>query len=201
MRIVPLTQRTPAWHAWRAQGITASEAPIIVGRSPYQTPWQLWAERSGVRPPKDLSTNPHVQRGIRYEDRVRQGFETRHDTLLLPLCVQSTQYPVLRASLDGLSDADQPVELKVPARTTYARVCAQGDQATAYRLAWVQLQHQLVVTEADQGWLVFDPCLPECPALDFPIRRDEAFLRQELVPACLAFWECLQQTTGPAIAA
>ncbi|MEA1049093.1 YqaJ viral recombinase family protein [Lamprobacter modestohalophilus] len=192
MTIVPLTQRTPAWHAWRAQGITASEAPIIVGCSPYKSPWQLSGERTGVLPTDDLSRNPHVQRGIQYEDRVRQGFETRHDTLLLPFCVQSAQSPVLRASLDGLSDDDEPVELKVPSRRTYQALLRHGAKAMAYRMAWVQLQHQLVVTEADQGWLVFDPCLPECPVLEFRIDADRRFQQRTLIPACLAFWEQLE---------
>lgn len=43
MKIVNLSQRTPAWLAWRAQGVTASEAAVILNRSPYQTPWRLWA--------------------------------------------------------------------------------------------------------------------------------------------------------------
>lgn len=192
MKIIPLTQRTAAWHAWRAAGITASEAPIIVGRSPYKTPWQLWAERTGERVPEDLTGNAHVQRGIQFEDRVRQGFEDRHATILLPLCVESTAHSVLRASLDGLSDDDEPVELKVPGARTYAALAKHATEATAYRLAWVQLQHQLLITGADQGWLVFDPCRPATPALEFRIRADPAFHREALIPACLAFWERLR---------
>jgi hypothetical protein len=73
------------------------------------------------------------------EDHVRQGFEERHDTPLLPLCVESTQEPVLRASLDGLSDDGEPVELKVPTTKTYQLLVEQREQATAYQLAWVEL--------------------------------------------------------------
>ena len=45
MKVIDLSQRTPAWHQWRIAGVTASEAPIIMGRSPYKTPWRLWAEK------------------------------------------------------------------------------------------------------------------------------------------------------------
>ncbi len=62
MNVMNLNQRTPEWNTWRAAGVTASEAPIILGRSPYKTPWRLWAERTGVTTPEDLSANPFVQR-------------------------------------------------------------------------------------------------------------------------------------------
>ncbi|MFP4496496.1 MAG: YqaJ viral recombinase family protein, partial [Halochromatium sp.] len=40
MKIIDLAQRSPAWQQWRAQGITASEAAIILDRSPYKTRWR-----------------------------------------------------------------------------------------------------------------------------------------------------------------
>jgi putative phage-type endonuclease len=86
MKIVDVTQRLPEWLRWRAQGVTASEAAIVLGRSPYKTPWRLWAERTGLAREADLSANPHVQRGIAREDWARKAFEERHGTMLLPLC-------------------------------------------------------------------------------------------------------------------
>jgi hypothetical protein len=58
MKTIDLAQRTPEWHQWRAQGITASESAIILGRSPYKTPWRLWAERTGLAKTEVLSKNP-----------------------------------------------------------------------------------------------------------------------------------------------
>jgi putative phage-type endonuclease len=197
MKLISLKQRTPAWEAWRTQGVTASEAPVILGRSPYKTPWRLWAERTGVVAPEDLSAKPCVQRGIALEDQVRRGFEDRHGTLLLPLCAESTEHPALRCSLDGLNDDGEPVELKVPTERTYRRLTQEREQATAYQLAWVQLQFQLYVTEASRGWLVFDPCLAGSTPLEFAIARDEPFLTNALVPACLAFWDCITTGTSP----
>jgi len=197
MNIINLTQRSPAWHAWRAAGVTASEAAIILNRSPYKTPWRLWAERTGVAAPEDLSTKPCVQRGIAFEDQARRGFEDRHDTLVLPLCAESTEHPVLRASLDGLSDDGEPVELKVPTEKTHQLVAEQGEAAVAFQLAWVQVQLQLFVTEAQRGWLVFDPCRAGSTPLDLTIDRDEGFLRDALIPACLRFWEHIQKGKAP----
>ena len=197
MKLIPLKQRTPAWEHWRSEGITASEVPVILGRSPYKTPWRLWAERTGVVTPEDLSGKPCVQRGIALEDQVRRAFEDRHGTLLLPLCAESTDHPVLRCSLDGLNDDGEPVELKVPTERTYRRLTQEREQATAYQLAWAQLQFQIFVTEAPRGWLVFDPCLSGSPPLEFAIARDEPFLTTALIPACLAFHKCIIDGQAP----
>ena len=68
MKQVNLEQRSKEWRDWRRCGVTASDAAVIlpkrVGQSPYKSRWQLWAEKSGVLKEPDLSSNPHVQRGI-----------------------------------------------------------------------------------------------------------------------------------------
>jgi predicted phage-related endonuclease len=136
-----------------------------------------------------------VQRGNTLEDAARRAFEERHGTLLLPVCGESEEHPVLRASFDGIADDGAPVELKVPAERTFAEVAATTTESTAFRLYWPQVQHQLYVAGAGQGWLVFygEPDR----LLEFPIERDEAFLIQELVPAALAFWEAISKRKEP----
>jgi putative phage-type endonuclease len=129
MHIIDITQRSPGWRRWRAQGVTASEAAIVLGRSPYKSAWRLWAERTGLAREADLSANPHVQRGLALEDAARRAFEARHDTLLLPVCGESTEEPVLRASFDGIADDGAPVELKAPCPKRYAEVASQGPAA------------------------------------------------------------------------
>jgi len=197
MKIVDLTQRSPEWLRWRAQGVTASEAAVVLGRSPYKTPWRLWAERTGLAREPDLSANPHVRRGNALEDAARQAFEERHGTLLLPLCGESEEHPVLRASFDGIADDGSPVELKVPAERTFAEVSAKKTEAAAFRLYWPQVQHQFFVADADHGWLVFFGGPEPERLLEFPVERDEAFLSGELVPECLSFWEAIAKRKEP----
>lgn len=197
MHIIDLVQRSPEWQAWRAGGVTASEAAVILGRSPYQTPWRLWAEKTGLCAPADLSDNPFVQRGLQYEDTARQGFETRHQTWLLPVCAESARHPELRCSFDGLTDSGEPVELKVPAVKTWETLQREGEASLAFQLYWIQVQFQLFIAEADRGWLVFDPVQTGRVALEFVIARDEAFIAQELVPACLAFAEAVRTRQEP----
>lgn len=197
MRIVDLSQRSPEWLAWRAQGVTASEAAVILGRSPYQTPWRLWAEKTGLCQPADLSTNPFVQRGIQCEDSARRGFEACHQTWLLPVCAESSTHTVLRCSFDGLTESGEPVELKVPGQKTWDDVSRHGQESLAYRLYWVQVQFQCAVAEAECGWLVFDPVRSGVHPLEFEIRRDADFIAQELVPACLQFAEAVRTGQAP----
>ncbi|MBK1620689.1 endonuclease [Lamprobacter modestohalophilus] len=194
MKLIDVAQRSDAWQAWRAQGITASETPVILGHSPYKTPWRLWAERTGLARPPDLSNNPHVQRGNRLEEAARQWVEQRDDTLLMPLCAEADEEPLLRASFDGLNDAGEPVELKVPAAKTFAEVRRHGRASLAYRLYAPQVQHQLYVAGAETGYLVFYQDADHVEV--FELQRDPALIRR-LVAEGLAFWEAIQAKREP----
>ncbi|WP_295405806.1 lambda-exonuclease family protein [uncultured Thiocystis sp.] len=197
MKVVNLSQRSSEWLAWRSQGVTASEAAVIVGRSPYKTLWRLWAEKTGLCEPDDLSANPFVQRGMALEDDARQGFEERHSTMLLPICAESDLHPALRCSFDGIGDDGEPVELKVPAQGTWDDIATQGTEAKAYQIYWVQVQFQILVANAIRGWLVFDPQRAGVSAMEFEIARDDAFIEDTLIPECLAFHEAVQKKKEP----
>ncbi|MFZ0790595.1 MAG: YqaJ viral recombinase family protein, partial [Chromatiaceae bacterium] len=196
MNTIDLIQRTPEWLAWRAQGISASDAATILGLSPYKTPWRLWAEKTGLLLPEDLSGNFFVQRGNALEDAARQDFEERHNTFVLPLCGESDAHPIIRASFDGLDDDGRPVEIKVPSGKTYCEVLELGVESDAYKLYWPQVQAQLYVADAPQAWLVFF----QSPGVhtEFQVARDEAFILERLVPGCLAFWERVAKKKEPA---
>ena len=193
MRLIDIRQRTPEWERWRAQGVTASEAPIVLGLSPYKTPWRLWAERVGLVRPEDLSANPHVARGVALEDAARQVFEARFGTVLLPLCAEADAEPLLRASFDGITDEGAPVELKAPSQGTWAEVAREREGSAAYRLYYPQVQHQLFVAGAELGWLAFY-FAGELEVLE--VRRDAAFV-DRLVERALAFWEAVATRREP----
>jgi putative phage-type endonuclease len=192
MNIVDLRQRSPEWLAWRNAGVTASEAPILMG-SPYKTPWRLWAERRGVVLPEDLSGNPHVQRGIRMEPIARQRFEERHDVLLLPICAESSIEPILRASFDGLTDDGRPVELKAPTEKNFREAQANGANCELYQRYFAQVQTQIFVAESDLGYLSL---LFGDEALDLPVPRDDDYL-DRLIDAARTFWESIKTGKEP----
>ncbi|MDW2111679.1 endonuclease, partial [Vibrio sp. 2089] len=64
-------------------------------------------------------------------------------------------------------------------------VCAEKANSKAYQLYYPQVQHQLLVTGAKQGWLVF---YFEGQIQEFPILRDEAMI-QEILAEAKKFWQ------------
>ena len=74
MNVIDLPQRTPAWLEWRAGGVSASDVAILLGLSPYKTPWRLWAEKTGlVRSEAELSQRLVPQEGNRRRGRRAVG--------------------------------------------------------------------------------------------------------------------------------
>ena len=193
MKIVNLSQKDDDWLEWRRNGVTATDAVILLNKSPYKTKWRLWAEKTGYCREVDLSLNPLVRRGVEQEDIARQAFEDKHDDLLLPVCVESVKYPLLRASLDGLSEKHEPVELKCPSEAVWDEVCSEETNSKSYQLYYPQVQHQLLVTEAKKGWLVF---FFKGEIKEFQITRDEAMI-EKIIDNSKVFWEQVINKTEP----
>ncbi|WP_026608613.1 YqaJ viral recombinase family protein [Methylocaldum szegediense] len=192
MNVVNLRQRTPEWYAWRNQGVTASEAPVLMG-SPYKTPWRLWAEKRGLVLPEDLSGNPNVRRGIQKEPEALRRFEERHGVMLLPICAESAEEPILRASFDGLTDEDRPVETKAPTEENFRDAVENGTDSELYRRYYAQVQAQIYIAEADLGYLVL-----QCGEafLDMQVPRNEGYIAQ-LVEEARKFWELVKTGKEP----
>ena len=193
MKIVNLMQRGEEWHEWRRKGITATDAVVILGQSPYKTPWRLWAEKTGYAIPEDLSKNPNVQRGLMYEDSARLAVERHWGDILLPVCVECSENPLLRASLDGINSAGEPVELKCPSEEVWHDVLQHGKKSEAYQLYHVQVQHQINVTGAKKGWLVF---FYQGDFKLFEILPDQRLI-QNIEAKAKVFWESVIKKKEP----
>lgn len=177
MRLLDLEQRSEAWLAWRQDGITATESSVILGLNPYMTPWRLWCEKVGRAQPADLSANPLVRFGVEHEDEVRQLFELKHLDVVMPACGEFDEDPLFRASFDGLTSAMKPVEIKCPSETTMLDVKQRGLESDACRLYRIQVQHQLMVSGAQHGWLVFFDRTTN-DLIEFVIERDEDLITE-----------------------
>lgn len=177
MKIVSHDQRTSAWLEWRKGGVTASEAAVIMGISPYMTEWRLYAEKCGLALPEDLSRNPYVRHGIEYEDVARRAFEARHPgEIAIPLCGESIEHPFMRASFDGVISKRRPAELKCPCRSVFEKIKSEQRNSEGYQLYWAQVQHQMAVSGASEGYLFFW-YFDEEP-VEFLIQRDDEFIRE-----------------------
>ncbi len=198
MRVLDLEQRSEAWHQWRWLGITATESAVILGRNPHKSPWRLWCEKVGRAKPADLDANPLVRYGREHEDDARRLFELQHCEVVLPVCVEYDANPIFRASLDGLTAEGEPVEFKCPSETTLSDVRKRGEKSDAYQLYLVQVQHQLLVTGARRGWLVFydGHATDGQQLIEFEIARDDSLIASILTEG-QAFWQSVLSGKEP----
>lgn len=154
-QIIDLPQGSDEWLLWRAQGVTATDSVVLANASPYKTRWRLWAEKTGYCSVVDLSGNPLVRRGLEKEDEVRQAAEARMNDILIPVCIQSTRWPWIRASLDGLNSNGEPVELKYPSGKIWNEVLESREESLPYKMYRIQVLHQMLALGVQRGWLVF----------------------------------------------
>lgn len=195
MITVLLDQRTDEWMDWRRKGVTATDSTVLLGRNPYKSPLQLWEEKTGKSIPPDLSSVKAVRFGCENEDRVRAMWEQVHGKTARPVCGEYDANPSIRASFDGLTEEGHPVEIKcpLPDGATLRDVRARGRAAEAFALYYVQVQHQLLVSGADRGRLVF---LDGDNLIEFEIERDEAMIAR-IIEKSEAFLKCLEEDVPP----
>lgn len=195
MHIINLDQRTDAWKAWRQNGVTATDATVILGANPYKTIWRLWAEKVGKILPPDLSRNPNVQRGVALEDEARLLFQNKHLTCVMPACVESDVDPIFRASFDGLTPTNEPVEFKCPGDKVLAEVRTEGLKSQTVQMYSIQVQHQMLVAGANHGWLVFYDCQAR-ELIEFEIQRDDQII-QRLLKEGREFFDAVTKKIEP----
>lgn len=197
MDIVDFCQGSSDWLNWRKNGVSASEAGTVLGVDPYKTRWRLWAEKTDRAVPEDLSNNPFVQKGIAMEDRARQCAEKVLNEKYLPaVCASSSEKSFIRASFDGLTRNNVPVELKVPAESTFESVKAEGEASKAYQRYYPQVQQQIYVAESQSAWLMFYHPADDGTYELFEIERDDAFI-EKLLEEATKFWFHITKDVAP----
>lgn len=138
-----MEQNSNSWLEWRRQGLGASDAPIVMGISPWTTPFQLWEQKMGF---KQSQENFATRRGHDLEPKARAMFELESDASFEPKLAVHKDYTWLRASLDGYNEKyNQVLEIKCPGSEDHKRAL-EGKVPEKY---WPQLQHQLLVTGAE----------------------------------------------------
>lgn len=101
MKIHDLIQGSPEWLAYRAQHFNASDAPAMMGCSPYKTRAQLLRElHTGITGAVDVATQKRFDNGHRAEALARPLAEKIVGADLYPVTGSSGRYS---ASFDGLT--------------------------------------------------------------------------------------------------
>ena len=191
-RLERLHQNTPEWHRWRRQGIGASDAPVIMGETPFKTPKTLWSMKTGRL--QEDPAGPAAQRGRELERFARLAYERQTGILMEPLCLVHQEFEWMRASLDGLSfDGSTLLEIKCPLSLRDRASAQEGRVPSQYH---AQLQHQLEVAGAERAhyWSFHGT---DGILIEIGPDRDYA---KRLVEAEAAFWQLVKEDRWPELA-
>lgn len=144
-----MKQGTQEWLEWRRTRIGASEAAIVMGISPWKTPYRLWLEKTqrvSLPPPSSA-----MSYGNRMEGAVREQVEQDFGELYIPTTVTHPDFDWMIASLDGLSgDGKTILEIKTCQLPVFLR--AEKGMHPDYYMA--QVQQQLLCTPSAECVLV-----------------------------------------------
>jgi len=149
-----MEQNTEAWLEWRGEALGSSDAPIILGISPYKSPYELWLEKTGRKQPDQEKFAFAL--GHRAEPYIRALAEKRLGEQFEPGLVRSKDYPFMQASLDGRNfSLDVLMEIKVNEADTHKLIPGK-EEALPEHHYW-QMQHQLLVTGGERCMYVSAP--------------------------------------------
>jgi putative phage-type endonuclease len=185
-----VTQGTTQWKKDRNQYIGASDAAVILGISPYKTPFALWEEKLGLGKPQVESDA--MKFGKDNELPARLLYELMSSNLVEPTIqpIFHKTIPYMACNLDGLTqDGTWAVEIKCNNKENHALAKAE----TIPGFHYAQMQHQLA-------------CLDH-PAMDYfsyykgegiivDVGRDPEYITK-LLKAEKAFWDCVQNLEEP----
>lgn len=193
-----MEQKSNNWLQWRLGGIGSSDAPVIMGVSPYQTPFQLWEIKTGRKIPEEKS-NFVMDRGNELEPVARARYELENDMDMPAECCQHADIPWLRASMDGWNPKERRgLEIKYLGEKDFA-LAESGQLPPRY---FPQVMHQFLVTGADRidfyGYNV--PKGAENhkgKSVVVPVYQDPEYIRGKLWPAEKLFWSMVETNIPP----
>src|SRR5271156_3313945 len=111
MKIVRMLQGSAEWHEHRRRYRNASETPVLLGLSPFCTPYRLWQLKLGLI---TQEVTPAMQSGTELEPLARAAYERQTGRVMQPLVVVDGEYS---ASLDAMTlDGRRIAEIKCPVK-------------------------------------------------------------------------------------
>ncbi len=187
-----MEQGSSTWLEYRRSKIGSSDAAIVLGISPYCSPYMLWQRKLGLIPEQE--TTSAMQRGKTLESEALVYINVNTYGKYEPAVVESEKNPFMCASLDGLC---------VTPDKTYAceiKCLNLNDHDNEYVPAHYipQLQHQMYCCDLQEITYVGYHPNSQKPLYTILIARDEEFL-EDYIPKALAFWDCVTSFTAPVL--
>lgn len=179
----------------RQTGIGSSDAAAIMGRDPYRTPWDVWAEKTG-----QVEDNPNAGEAAEIGAALEPAIVALAARRLGVKAVKAKSTFVrghLRANVDAMVGEARRGSPIIEAKRTHV-LDGWGEDGTAEvpERVLLQVHHQMWCTDSQLAYVA-------CLASGFrdrltvhPIRRDEALVRQ-IVAECEDFWKHHVRTLVP----
>jgi putative phage-type endonuclease len=153
IKMLKMAQGSHEWLELRRSHRTASETPIVMGKSRYMSPLALAREKRGLAKPE--KENIAMAHGKKHEAAVREAVSEKLRIGFEPAVLVDGPY---LASLDGLNVAgDTILEIKCPWSES-SKDLVEARQGNVPQSHWWQIQHQLMVSGATLcHYVVRDP--------------------------------------------
>jgi len=140
------------WLELRNKGLGGSDIGTALGFNSFKSPYQLWAEKTGLIEPEDISDKVAIQIGNELEDLVARmftqetGLEVRKDNKTY----YHDDHPFLLANIDR-KIVGQKALLECKTTSVYNESSWDDDEVPASYL--LQVQHYLNVLDFDKAYI------------------------------------------------
>ena len=183
-----MQQNTKEWLDLRKKKIGASDAPIIMGVSPWKTKYQLWQEKLNLIEPEPM--NDSMARGKALEEKARACFEEKMGVKTPPHIAFHPTLDWMMASLDGYNyEHGILVEIKCGSRSDHD-MAKVGLVPEKY---YPQLQHQMEVIGVNLAYyLSFDGE----NSVVVEVQRNQTYIDQ-MIKEEKRFYDCMTNFTAP----
>lgn len=187
-----MEQNSKEWYEWRKKGIGSSDAPVVMGVSPYLTRYQLWEDKCNINSHRPKSQFI-LEKGHEVEKKVRSLYEIITSRRVPPALFVHKEFPFLRASVDGCHKGEKRlIEIKMQGEEAHERA-KKGEIPQKYIH---QIMHQLLVT----GFEKVDFC-SFCETSEENLHIVEVLpdkkLMDELLEEEKKFWKLVEKRVPP----
>lgn len=208
-------EHSDKWHELRKKGIGGSDAACVLGMNPYKTNIELWEEKTGIKPPPDLSDNEAVMFGSKSEEHIREIYVLKKKVNVQKLdgTLISKKHSFMRVNLDGYIESDHGLlEIKTSTLRKHSQLKDWGYYDTTLEKwvskipqnYYVQCIHALAVTGAAYIDLVallylgFSSSNTVAEMREYRITREEVLKDIELlILEEQEFWTSVQNNEMP----
>lgn len=181
-------QNTEEWLEMRKTKIGASDACVIMGVSPWSTPYALWEEKVGIKEPRSVSKA--MARGSALEESAREAFMGMTKIVVFDQVVFHPKYEWMMASLDGIDiEGKHIVEIKCPGDEDHD-MAVNGHVPDKY---YPQLQHQMEVTGLNSAYYF---SYDGKSGVIVNVNRNQNYI-DKMIEKEIEFYQCMQTLEPP----